>query len=155
MPRIFLSLLLPLLFVSSLLRGGDTLLGTWTTQRTLSEPDMKQREVETVRFLPGTLRFELRVDLEKGPAKIQGLKLGANGLWKREGELLVIVLQEIRVEGIEDSKGINPASLKTLARELRQRYLSDPIRIYHIQALDADKLVLVDSRGESKSYRRE
>jgi len=136
------------------LQASDALLGNWQTQREFDRGGEKHRESEQIRFLPGTFRFILNADIQKGNFRVKGLKLEATGIWKREGRLLVLVMQQIRYVGVEESHGINPDSYKKLIRKLRESYLNDPILIYRIRSMENGILNIENSKAGLKSYQR-
>ena len=150
----FLLLLFLLVAVSNGAQASEALLGSWKTERSFVERGEKHREIETLRFLPGSFRFTLRADIEKGNYVVKGLTLEATGLWKREGDLLVLVMQEIRFVGVDETRGIDPSSYKRLIINLREKYLSDPIRLYHITSEDNGTLTLQSRKAGLKSYKR-
>ncbi len=136
------------------LQAGDALLGSWQTQREFSDGNEMHREVERLRFLPGSFQFTLKADIEEGRHQVKGLTFVAKGLWKREGELLVLFIQQIEFQGVEESHGIDPASYRSLIKGIRGRYLNDPIRIFHIDSEKDGVLTMKNGNGEVKRYRR-
>jgi hypothetical protein len=152
MYRIFLATLLGTL----LLVGGNpkSLLGEWTTQRSFQTGNEKHLEREDLRFNPDTFRLMLTVTIEKGNLLVKDLKIRASGLWKLQGETLVLVVEQISFASVARTKGINKNSFERLVRDLRGRYLDDPIRILKLRSLDSGTLTLETADHEIKSYKR-
>lgn len=133
---------------------SSTLLGTWKTHRAFAANGERHEETEILRFNPGSFRMQLFTTIRKGPFLVKNLRIEATGIWKRRDRILVLMLQQIRFTGVDETRGINQASFNTLVRQLRGRYLSDPIRILSIQALGEDVLSLDNGDGTVKDYKR-
>jgi hypothetical protein len=130
------------------------LLGSWQLERRFELNGERHLERETLRFRPGTFQLTLRVDIAKGDLGVKGLTIRADGLWKLQGETLVLVLQQIVFAGVESTRGIDEASLTSLTRQLRSRYLDDPIRILHLLHTDGKTLTVESPEEGERSYRR-
>jgi hypothetical protein len=139
-----------------LLVGGDakSLLGEWSTQRSFKAGNEKHIEREDLRFNPDTFRLMLTVTIEKGKFLVKDLKIRASGLWKLQGEILVLVIEQISFASVAQTKGIDRGSFEKLVRDLRGRYLTDPIRILHLRSLDTGTLTLETAEREIKEYKR-
>ena len=134
--------------------GTPTLLGTWKSQRTFAMNGERHEETESLRFNPGSFRMQFVTTIRKGPFLIKNLRIDATGIWKRRDRILVLMFQQIRFAGVDETRGINRASFDTLVRQLRSRYLSDPIRIFSLQALSQEVLSLDNGGGTVKDYKR-
>jgi hypothetical protein len=129
------------------------LLGEWQLRREFASNGERHLELEDLTFMPDTFRLILTVTIRKGNLLVDRLRIQAGGLWKLKGDTLVLVMQEIRFLGVERTDGIDRNSFEKLIRDLRGRYLSDPIRILRLDALGGTTLTLRQD-GESKNYRR-
>lgn len=135
------------------LAAGDSILGAWTLERHFTQNGENHREREELQLSPGSFRMRLTVDITKGPVEIKGLAIDATGLWKLQDRTLVLILGEIRFAGVASTRGIDRGSFRTLVRQLRERYLSDPIRIFTLLSEDGRTLTLKSPEGV-REYRR-
>ena len=150
------TLLILLLTLETLLTAATPkdLLGSWRLERRFAVDGERHVERENLRFRPGTFQLTLRVDIAKGDLRVEGLTIRADGLWKIQGETLVLVLQQIVFAGVDSTRGIDEASFKSLTRQLRSRYLDNPIRILHLLHVDGKTLTVKSPEGGERSYRR-
>ncbi len=130
------------------------LYGTWETQRQSQNRSTYSSEHDSITFRPATVSLELTVNLKRGSAYIKNLRVHTQGIWKVKGDILVIVWQDLRVVGYEESKGINEASIQKLGTQLRGRYLDDPIRIFQFQSIDRLAFRALDENQNLKEYKR-
>ena len=129
------------------------LLGEWQTQREFAGNGERHLELENLKFMPDTFRLILTVTIQKGDLLVDRLRIQANGLWKLKDDTLVLVMQEIRFLDVAQTKGIDKSSFEKLIRDLRSRYLSDPIKIIRLDTLNG-KTLTIGQGEESKTYRR-
>jgi len=130
------------------------LLGSWQYQRKFADSDEQHSESEKLTFAPGSFHLILSVTIRKGDDhRIERLRIRADGLWKLRKETLVLVIEQIRFLDVAATHGIDKNSLTQLIRDLRGRYLSDPIRILDLISVHAGRLRL-DTQEGTKEYRR-
>ena len=125
-------------------------LGEWKCVRRFENG--RHIETERIRFNPGSFAFTLSVDIGRGEYSVKGLQIEATGIWKASGETLVTVVEQIRLKSPGKVKNINESSLGRLIQSLRNRYLSDPIRIYRISHIDGGAFGTVSENGQSSEY---
>jgi len=129
-------------------------LGEWTAEHRFNQKGEEHIEREELRFNPGTFQLTLSVTIRKGKLLVKNMKIRTSGLWKAEGKILVVVMQELRLVGVEETRGIGKASFEKLLEDLRGRYLSDPIRIYTVAKQSDSTLVLYSGENGETSYTR-
>lgn len=111
-------------------------------------------EDERVHFRPATVQIVMRATVKKGSYLIKNLKIVADGIWKLNGDTLVLVLQQVRVPEVEDVKGFKRSDINRLATTLRKKYLDDPIKIFKITNMDQSHIILLYEDGRLETFRR-
>jgi len=126
----------------------------WITERKFVHNGEKHLEKETLDFRADTFRLILNITISKGTLLVRDLRIEASGLWKMRDDILVIVMQELRFAGVGETRGINRESFRTVIRELRGNYLTDPIRLYRVLKLTDSSFVIHGEENVEKSYSR-
>ncbi len=130
------------------------LYGEWSVQRVKNASGTINEESETVHFRPATVQIVMNTTVKKGNYLIKNLKIVADGIWKLNDNILVLVLQQVRVPEVEDVKGFSQKDINKLATNLRKKYLDDPIKIYKITNLDQSHIILLYEDGRLETFRR-
>ena len=130
------------------------LYGEWSANRVKNAGGTINEENEAVHFRPATVQIVMSATVKKGNYLIKNLKIIADGIWKLNDNILVLVIQQVRVPEVEDVKGFNRQDINKLATNLRKKYLDDPIKIYKITNLDQSHIILLYEDGRLETFRR-
>lgn len=130
------------------------LYGEWGINRIKNVNGTINKEEESIYFHPATLQIVMIATLKRGSYLIKNLKIIADGIWKLNGDILVLVLQQVRVPEVEDVRGFNRRDINKLASTLRKNFLDDPIKILKIVNMDQSHLVLLYEDKKLETFRR-
>jgi len=132
-----------------------TLLGQWKAVTHTTERGTKTTEKEYLKFYPDhTLDILFLVTLQKGNAFLKDLRIEGRGIWKRRGNILVVVLKNVEVPVAGEVYGISGTSLKQIAETFHHRFQNDPIRILVVKQLGRHLLVTENTYRQQVTYRR-
>jgi len=149
-------ILIALMFLSIFLDAYEArnLYGEWHTVRETVNGDQRGRESETLQMNPGGFKIEIKMSTKRGDISIKNLTLVASGIWKVHDKCLAIVVEQVRITGVDEVHGVDANSLSRLSDGFRSKYLSDPIRIFSIVSATDSTMTLLGEDGYLKNYRR-
>ena len=149
------ALILAIIFTINILAYQPSqLYGEWIINRVKNVSGTINKEEQIVRFQPATVQIILNTTVKRGNYLIKNLKIIADGTWKLNNDMLVLVLQQVRVPEVGDVKGFNQSDINTLASKLRKKFLDDPIKMFKITTLDGTRLILLDEDAVLETYKR-
>jgi len=143
--------------LSSILYGGGAkgLYGRWHAERSGKNSATLTQEREDITFNPATVHIVMSTTISREGYLIKNLKVIGDGIWKVSGKSLVVVWQQVKIPSVEETRGFGANDINRLAKDLRSRYLDDPIKIYEIELIGASNLTLLDENGKVLSFSRE
>ena len=149
------ALILAIIFTINILAYQPSqLYGEWIINRVKNVSGTINKEEQIVRFQPATVQIILNTTVKRGNYLIKNLKIIADGTWKLNNDMLVLVLQQVRVPEVGDVKGFNQNDINTLASKLRKKFLDDSIKMFKITTLDGTRLILLDEDAVLETYKR-
>lgn len=149
------ALILAIIFTINILAYQPSqLYGEWIINRVKNVSGTINKEEQIVRFQPATVQIILNTTVKRGNYLIKNLKIIADGTWKLNNDMLVLVLQQVRVPEVGDVKGFNQNDINTLASKLRKKFLDDSIKMFKITTLDGTRLILLDEDAILETYKR-
>ncbi len=149
------ALILAIIFTINILAYQPSqLYGEWIINRVKNVSGTINKEEQIVRFQPATVQIILNTTVKRGNYLIKNLKIIADGTWKLNNNMLVLVLQQVRVPEVGDVKGFNQNDINTLASKLRKKFLDDSIKMFKITTLDGTRLILLDEDAVLETYKR-
>jgi len=131
------------------------LVGEWISVTPVSNQGSRTTEKEYLKLHADyTFDTDFLVTVEKGSAYVKNLHIEGKGIWKTRGDILVIVVNDVKVPAAEEVYGVSQKSLEAIATTFRRRFKEDPIRILLIKQLNHEILVTENKRKQRVEYNR-
>ena len=131
------------------------LIGQWNSVNSSVNNGSRITEREYLRFnADHTFGTVLFVTVKKGNAYVKDLRIEGTGTWKTRGNILVAVVNEVKVPVAGEVYQISQSSLENIAATFRNRFKNDPIRILVMKQLSRQKLVTENEKKILAIYTR-
>jgi hypothetical protein len=132
------------------------LLGQWNSVTSGLNNGTQTTEKEYLKFNTDyTFDVVFLVTVQKGNSYVKDLRIEGTGIWKTRGNILVVVVNNVKVPVAGEVYGISQASLEGIAATFHNRFKNDPIRILVMKKLNQATLVTENKRKQVITYTRQ
>ncbi len=150
-------ILLFIVAVLGLYAADESLLtGQWNSMTHSLNSGTKTTEKEYFKLNANhTFGIVFLVSVQKGNAYVKDLRIEGTGIWKTRGNILVVVVRDVKVPVAKEVYGISQSSLQSIASSFHSRFVNDPVRILVVKRLSRSELITENESGQTVQYRRQ